>query len=127
MKDLRKIPGCKFMKHRRWELRKSMTGAEEILWERLRKKRFLGLRFRRQHGIGPYVADFYHSKSMTVIEVDGYIHYRKDVMDHDIFRQEYLEGKGYTILRFSNSSVLNNIQSVLLKIKSQINCSHPPG
>jgi len=55
----------------RSELRKNKTKAEKILWSQLRLKRLGGLRFRRQHGIGPYVVDFYQADSKIVIEVDG--------------------------------------------------------
>ena len=71
------------MKERRYELRKERTKAEIILWEKLRKKRFSGLRFRQQHGIGPYVVDFYHAESMTVIELDGSIHNSPNVKEYD--------------------------------------------
>lgn len=120
MRDSKGLYGWSSMKQRRWELRGDMTKAEEILWQKLRKKRLMGLRFRRQHGIGPYVADFYHSKSMTVIEIDGAIHYRRDVMEHDFQRQEFLENLGYTVLRFSNIQVINRLNFVLEKIKNQV-------
>jgi very-short-patch-repair endonuclease len=120
MKDLKGIYGWRSMKHRRWELRLSMTKAEEILWQKLRKKRFLGVRFRRQHGIGPYVVDFYHSKSMTVIEIDGAVHFRREVMEQDLQRQEFLENLGYAVLRFSNNQIENSLNFVLKKIKDQV-------
>lgn len=108
------------MKQRRWVLRESMTKSEEILWKKLRKKRFLGLRFRRQHGIGPYVVDFYHAQSMTVIEVDGSIHYKPEIMEKDRMRQEFLESLGYKVIRFSNHMVFDHLEFVLQKIKSYV-------
>ena len=56
------------------QLRSGMTGAERRLWLRLRAKQFLALKFRRQHGIGPYIVDFYCPEKSLVIEVDGDTH-----------------------------------------------------
>lgn len=108
-----KILGWRTMKQRRWELRNSMTDAEKTLWEFLRRKRLNGLRFRRQHGIGPYVADFYHAESMTVIEIDGSVHSDPDVADADEWREGYLREQGYQIIRFTNREVFENTDLVL--------------
>ena len=59
---------------RKRSLRSEMTRAERRLWSRLRAKQFFGLKFRRQHGVGPYIVDFYCSERLTVIEVDGDVH-----------------------------------------------------
>jgi very-short-patch-repair endonuclease len=59
---------------RKRSLRSEMTSAERRLWSRLRGKQFFGLKFRRQHGVGPYIVDFYCSERLTVIEVDGHVH-----------------------------------------------------
>ena len=97
----------------RKELRKNLTTAESLLWEQLRNYRFHGHRFRRQHGIGIYVVDFYHAKSMTVIELDGSIHDEPRVRVGDKIRQEYLEWLGYKVLRFKNRDVMLNLDAVL--------------
>ena len=55
-------------------LGKSETDAEKILWERLRNKQLLGLKFRRQHPINIFIVDFYCHKIKLVVEVDGKIH-----------------------------------------------------
>jgi very-short-patch-repair endonuclease len=59
---------------RKHSLRSEMTSAERRLWSRLRAKQFFGLKFRRQHGVGPYIVDFYCSERLTVIAVDGDVH-----------------------------------------------------
>jgi very-short-patch-repair endonuclease len=63
------------------ELRKSMTNAEELLWQRLRNRNWRGLKFRRQCPIGPFIADFYCAQFRLVIEIDGGIHERQREAD----------------------------------------------
>ena len=95
-------------------LRKNMTDAEKILWERLRKKQ-LGLRFKTQHPIERFIADFYCHKAKLVIELDGKIHdFQKE---YDSGREAELEKYGLKIIRFTNDEVLNNIDWVIEKIK----------
>lgn len=115
MNELGKIRtrGLKCLKQIRYELRTNMTRAEEVLWQELKKRKLGSLRFRRQHGIGPYVVDFYHAESMTIIEIDGPIHDRGDVMENDIWREGYFKQRGYKILRFKNEQVFNDLRSVL--------------
>ncbi len=81
------------------QLRENMTLQEEILWERLRKNQF-GFRFRPQHPIDIFIADFYCHPLKLVIEVDGNIHQFKS--DYDNGRTEELRCKGITVIRFSN-------------------------
>lgn len=107
------------MVEKRRELRKKATKAETKLWEELRKRN-LHTRFRRQHGIGPFVADFYHAKSMTVIEIDGEIHANQNVKENDKNREEYLRERSYKIIRFANEEVINNTNTVLEKILQRI-------
>ena len=94
-------------------LRKNMTHAEMILWGYLRAG-IDGLKFRRQHPLGIYVADFYCHKIKLIIEVNGSIHNKKEIKEYDIKREKDLINDGYTILRFSNKQVLNEIEIVLL-------------
>ena len=98
---------------RRWELRNTPTKAEAYLWEALRNNQLNGHRFRRQHGIGRLIVDFYHGKTRTVIEVDGGIHDDDEVLENDAKRQEELEGMGYTVLRFANSEIMEKRIKVL--------------
>lgn len=101
------------MIERRNELRKNSTKAETLLWDVLKNKNFNGLKFRRQHGIGPFVVDFYHAKTRTIIEIDGEIHNDPAVRRDDAARQEYLEGLGYSFLRFKNEEIFHRLADVL--------------
>jgi very-short-patch-repair endonuclease len=80
------------------ELRQNQTEAELRLWYRLRSHRFEGIHFRRQHVIGNYVVDFCAPRRKLVIEVDGGQHV--DQAEYDAQRTEYLNSKGYRVLRF---------------------------
>lgn len=71
------------------ELRKSSTPTEEIVWELLRDRRFLGLKFRRQHPISQYIADFYCAELNFVIELDGKIHNTQQ--EYDAERDELMQ------------------------------------
>jgi very-short-patch-repair endonuclease len=113
----KRVRAWRGMKHNRGDLRKKMTPAEQQLWKYLRNCREDHIRFRRQHGIGPYVVDFYHAKSMTVIEIDGAVHEDESVIEGDKIRQEYLEFRGYKVIRFRNNQVFNDINTVLKEIK----------
>ena len=91
-------------------LRRRLTPPETTLWKQLRAKRFQGLRFRRQHPIGPYVVDFYCPDLRVVIELDGDSH--ADQAAYDDERTAWLEGAGCTVLRFSNRQALNEVEGV---------------
>jgi len=95
------------------ELRNRMTKAETVLWEELRHRKFMGLKFRRQHPIDRFIVDFYCHKHKLVIELDGSVHDLPEVAENDKNREAELTDLGLTILRFSNSIVLQSIQAVL--------------
>jgi very-short-patch-repair endonuclease len=80
------------------QLRKDQTEAEALLWSRLRNRRLENFRFRRQHRIGFYFADFACSERRLIIELDGGQHV--DRADYDEARTRFLEGQGYCVLRF---------------------------
>jgi very-short-patch-repair endonuclease len=92
------------------ELRKNMTDAERLLWSRLRRRQVHGLRFRRQHPIGPFIADFACHQAGLVIELDGGQHAL--AKDKDAARTRWLERSGYRVLRFWNHDVLTQIDAV---------------
>jgi type I restriction enzyme R subunit len=98
------------------ELRQKKTPAEEIAWEVLRDRRFLGLKFRRQHQIGNYIADFFCAEQRLVIELDGDVHFLPDVAAKDAQRDTTLRSLGYNVLRFPNQLVLDQVDSFLEKI-----------
>ena len=95
-------------------LRKNETITEKILWECLRKKKLNGYKFRRQHPIDKYVADFYCPEKKLVVELDGVMHKGKEKDDKE--RTEDLKLDGIHVLRFRNKMVLENLEKVLAKI-----------
>ncbi|MBV9866205.1 MAG: DUF559 domain-containing protein [Abitibacteriaceae bacterium] len=96
-------------------LRQTSTSAESMLWQKLRAKQVLGLRFRRQEPIGLYITDFFCSATRLIIELDGYSH--EDKKDNDIERQSYLEQQGFMVLRFLNEEIYHNLNGVLETIE----------
>ena len=92
-------------------LRKNMTEAEKVSWEKLSNKQLLGLRFRRQHPIDIFIADFYCHQARLVIEIDGPIHNDKE--EYDNGREADIEKFGLKILRFTNKEILSDIDKVL--------------
>ena len=97
-------------------LRSKETGAEKALWKIIRGKA-LGYKFRRQHGIGPFIVDFYCDTARLIIELDGNVHDVAEVQSHDKEREKYLTNLGYKMLRFRNEEIFDNLPSVLNKIQ----------
>lgn len=97
-------------------LRTTMTEAERLLWARLRRKQLAGLRFRRQHPIGRYIADFYCHEKKMVIELDGVVH--ENTIEYDYLREKFIKAGGYTVLRFTNDEIEHSIEMVLQRIIS---------
>lgn len=100
-------------------LRYRMTAAEELLWQHLKGKQ-LGVKSRRQHPLGIYIADFYCHQHKLIVELDGDIHLRPDIALNDIIRQTNLELDGLKVLRFTNEQVVNHLEKVLENINTQI-------
>ena len=90
-------------------LRKNMTDAEKILWQRMKDKRIFKVKFRRQHPVDIFVLDFYCHELKLAIEVDGEIHLNDEVIEHDEARTFELEKFGIQILRFTNSQIFEDI------------------
>ncbi len=93
-------------------LRKNSTEAERALWRSLRQLKRVGVHFRRQAPFGYYFADFACHRAKVIVELDGGQHTREDVIEYDAQRTAYLESRGYCVLRFWNSAVLENPESV---------------
>ena len=91
--------------------------AERRLWSRLRGARIDGHRFRRQHPIGRYFADFACDQLRLILEIDGGVHDRDDVMLRDHLRQVELESLGWTVLRFRNEEALSWPDRILAAIR----------
>ncbi|QDT35797.1 endonuclease domain-containing protein [Stratiformator vulcanicus] len=106
--------GPAFAERRAKELRQTLTGPERVLWNGLRGRRFAGLKFRRQHPIGPYIVDFYCDAKKLVVELDGASHDSRG--EYDKARQSWIESEGYKMLRISNDDVLQNLEESLLAI-----------
>ena len=100
-------------------LRKNMTDAEKTLWFYL-KQNPEGFKFRRQHPLGIYIADFYCHKVKLVIELDGDIHQNPEVKINDDIRQRNIEQEGIKVIRFTNEEIYNDLKMVSEKIKSHL-------
>jgi len=107
------------------ELRKNQTPAESTLWEYLKDSRLCGLKFRRQHPISRYIADFYCHQLKLVIEIDGSIHQLPENKEHDIGRTTELSEFGIEVLRFTNDEVIHNVNSVLSQISNFVQQKYP--
>lgn len=92
-------------------LRRELTPAEKVLWAALQGRRVEGLRFRCQHTIGPFVADFYCPAAKLIVEVDGPIHDQQ--VEQDAARTDYLADLGCRIIRLSNDEILTNLPAAL--------------
>jgi very-short-patch-repair endonuclease len=99
-------------REKRRALRNDVTPAEKEMWKYIRKDA-LGVRFRRQYGIGEYIADFYCPKLKLVIEIDGGSHFTDEARKYDEARTNYLNSIGVKVVRYTNNDVMNNIQGVL--------------
>ena len=102
------------------ELRKNMTISEKKLWDELNTNKIKGYRFKAQHPIYKFIADFYCHKAKLIIEVDGSIHEIEDVKERDEGRASEIEKFEIKILRFTNYQVLNNIKDVLDEIEDNL-------
>ncbi len=98
------------------QMRSNPTSAEAKLWQVLRKRQILNTRFRRQHPIDPYIVDFCAPRIKLIIEVDGGQHI--GLNEYDKYRTDYLNEKGYHVLRFWNNQVMNDLDGVVLEIIS---------
>jgi very-short-patch-repair endonuclease len=94
-----------------------MSLPEVMLWQRLRGNQ-TGFRFRRQHPIGVYIADFYSSTGSTVIEVDGELHGPGDRPQRDDIRDAFLRENGYRVLRMAAADILRDVDGAVASIVS---------
>ncbi len=95
------------------ELRRRMTPPETRLWVCLRGKRLAGLKFRRQHPIGPYVLDFYCPAAKLAVEVDGQSHEHPERIAHDRRRTLWLREHGVRVVRLAAEDVRLNLDGVV--------------
>ena len=109
------------------ELRRQQTPAEDIAWELLRDRRCDGMKFRRQHQIGNYIADFFCAEHKLVVELDGAVHQTDETAAKDAQRDAYLTSLGYIVLRFQNQSVIDQTEAFLERIVRGAKLSSPSG
>jgi type I site-specific restriction-modification system R (restriction) subunit/very-short-patch-repair endonuclease len=98
------------------ELRKKQTPAEEFFWQIVRNRKFIGLKFRRQHQIGQYIVDFYCDEKRLAVELDGGVHQIPEQKEKDKSKDEYLKSLGINIVRFKNEEILDRINETLKKL-----------
>ncbi len=113
-----KISYNPYLKEKARELRNNSTLGEILLWKKLRGKQFYGFDFHRQKPILNYIVDFYCYKLKLIIEIDGYSHNFK--ADEDKKRDFELTELGFTVLRFSEGEVRNNLDLVLNSLSTFI-------
>lgn len=118
-----KIFNSKKTKAQRTHLRNNLTQAESRLWSKLKGRQIFDYKFRRQHGIGNYIVDFYCPVIKLVIEVDGESHFTKKGIMNDLKRDEYLTSLGITVCRFNNQQIYDNLDGVLTEIIRRIEIS----
>ena len=104
-------------------LRREETDAERKLWSRLRDRRLCGVRFRRQHPIGPFIADFCCTEAELIIELDGGQHALQQNADR--VRTEFLESQGYAVLRFWDNDIFTNIDGIRQRIVEALGVGGP--
>ena len=100
-------------------LRKAGTPAEKALWSALRRLPLDGTHFRRQAPFGPFIVDFICHGARLVIEVDGGVHLAPDRALRDLERQQWLESRGYRVLRFENVRVLADAANVAREVGAE--------
>ncbi|MBA4063887.1 MAG: hypothetical protein C0501_09280 [Isosphaera sp.] len=97
-------------------MRREPAPAEEALWRLLRDRRLGGYKFRRQHPVGAYVADFYAASAALVVEADGDSHATEEGAEHDRVRPAHLEALGLAVLRFWNTDIADDPDGVLDRV-----------
>lgn len=118
-----KVPSSSFLRDHSRSLRRDQTDAERKLWMHLRNRQVGGVKFRRQHFITPFIADFCCPEKQLIIELDGGQHAER--VEADRRRTGFLESQGYRVIRFWNHEVLENIEGVLEQVVTILNDPHP--
>ncbi|MCF6204905.1 MAG: endonuclease domain-containing protein [Methylococcaceae bacterium] len=106
------LHNLKSQENKRRQLRKNQTEPEKRFWSWVRGKQ-LGTKFRRQHGIGAYIVDFYCAELGLIVEIDGDSHYTENAKQLDDERTAFLQSKGFQVIRFTNLDVMQNKNGVL--------------
>ncbi|MGE0828901.1 MAG: endonuclease domain-containing protein [Hyphomonadaceae bacterium] len=101
-------------------MRRELTRAELLLWTLLRRRQMQGAHFRRQHPIGPYIADFACVAAKLVVEVDGATHWTEAELAHDARRTKFLRAQDWQVLRVTNADVYENLDGVWETIAARL-------
>lgn len=117
----------KFVSEYAKENRRNPTESEALLWEELRNRKIDGLKFRRQHPVEGYIPDFVCLDRKLIIEVDGDYHFSDEQQKADAFRKEALLINKYHIVRFTNKEVLEDLPTVVQKIREHLSGELPAG
>lgn len=111
------------LKNYRKLLRNNSTSAEATLWTHLQRSQLEDRKFRRQHSLGNFIADFYCPSEKLVVELDGEQHYHEPGIEKDRIKENYLKSIGIRVIRFENKWIFEDIAWVLEQIKAAFN--HP--
>ena len=110
----------------RKNLRNKLTFYEIILWSKLKNRQINNRKFRRQHGIGNYIVDFFCPELKLVIEVDGANHsFDEKSEQYDTERKKYIESQGIKVIRFGNNEIKDNLIGVLEVVYKETSANHP--
>ena len=107
------------------ELRQSSTDAENLIWRRLRNRQLSGFKFRRQHPVGPFFADFACLEANLIVEIDGGQHFDPEAAEKDRRRTAALGSAGFEVMRFDNRQVLLEADAVLSSILMRLQGDRP--
>ena len=110
----------------RRKLRKDTTPAEQELWKHIRNSQVSDAKFRRQHGAGMYILDFYCPAARLAIELDGAVHDSEEAYKRDRVREKLLLESNIRVIRFRNEEVFDDIDGVLKKIADVLRDAPPP-
>ena len=103
------------------ELRtETVSRAEKYIWKHVLSRNKQGVKFKRQRPISNFIVDFFAQEIGLIIEIDGNSHINKG--DYDRMRQDKLESLGYTIIRFTEGDVINNLGDVIMQIQHVVYC-----
>lgn len=118
--DSKRLNNLPSLKHFRRKLRSHMTPAEAKLWTYLKGKQLEGRKFRRQHGVGHYILDFFCPSSKLAIELDGQAHSSAMAAEYDHERTLFLQATNIRVIRFENRTVFDHPEWVLEQIQTAL-------
>ncbi|MEQ8433890.1 MAG: DUF559 domain-containing protein [Oceanicaulis sp.] len=109
------------------KLRENMTKAETVLWTVLKSRARGGWKFRRQHPVGPYIADFACVEAKLIVEVDGATHAEDHEISKDQRRTDFLQAQDFEVLRVTNIGIYEDLDGVVCMIDAALAPLGPSG